>query len=151
MTVKINVERPDSADGRSMIDELERYFNSVYGEYDGYGASPEQMIADNVAFFVLREDGRAAACGGVKLYGTEYGELKRIFVRPGYRGKGYGRRIVDQLAVHAQQHGVGTLCLETGAHQPEAIAMYERLGFERIPRFGDYPSDPLSVYFQKQL
>lgn len=151
MTISITLERPDSADGRAMIDELERYFNSVYGEYDGYGASPEQMIADNVAFFVLREDDQAAACGGIKLYGTEYGELKRIFVRPGYRGKGYGRRIVDQLAVHAQQNGINILRLETGVHQPEAIAMYERLGFERIPQLGNYPTDPLSVYFEKQL
>ena len=151
MTVTTALERPDSPDGRAMIDELERYFNSVYGEYDGYGASPEQMIADNVAFIVLREDGEAVACGGIKLYGTEYGELKRIFVRPGYRGKGYGRQIVDELAAHARQHGVSLLRLETGVHQPEAIAMYERLGFERIPRFGDYPADPLSVYFKKQL
>jgi hypothetical protein len=36
----MTLERPDSADGRTMIDELERYFNSVYGEYDGYGARP---------------------------------------------------------------------------------------------------------------
>ncbi len=89
--------------------------------------------------------------GGVKTYGTEYAELKRIYVRPQYRGKGYGRQIMEQLAAYAEHIGIGILRLETGVHQPEAIAMYERLGFRRIPRFGDYPADPLSVYFEKKL
>jgi putative acetyltransferase len=47
--------------------------------------------------------------------------------------------------------GIGTLRLETGIHQPEALALYERAGFVRSPPFGDYREDPLSVFMEKRL
>jgi hypothetical protein len=43
------------------------------------------------------------------------------------------------------------LRLETGIHQSEAIGLYERFGFQRIPPFGDYQEDPLSIFFEKHL
>jgi ribosomal protein S18 acetylase RimI-like enzyme len=41
--------------------------------------------------------------------------------------------------------------LETGIHQPEAISLYERAGFYRIPPFGSYTDDPLSLCYEKRL
>jgi ribosomal protein S18 acetylase RimI-like enzyme len=92
-----------------------------------------------------------ASCGGIKLFDTEYGEVKRMYVRSPFRGLGFGKRMLDHLAEYALQQGVEVLRLETGIHQSEAIGLYERFGFQRIPPFGDYKADPLSVFFEKRL
>ena len=97
------------------------------------------------------EEGVPAACGGVKLFGAEYGEVKRMYVRPQFRGRGFAKAVLDHLAAYTQAHGVPLLRLETGIHQREAIGLYERAGFHRIPPFGDYTEDPLSVFFEKRI
>ena len=55
------------------------------------------------------------------------------------------------LAEHARHHGVPLLRLETGIHQSEAIGLYERWGFQRIPPFPPYREDPLSRCYEKRL
>lgn len=59
--------------------------------------------------------------------------------------------MLNHLADYARSHGVGVLRLETGIYQPEAIARYERWGFQRIPPFGAYQEDPLSYFYEKRL
>jgi len=104
-----------------------------------------------VAFFVLRVDGHAAGCGGILLFGEDYGELKRIYVRPEFRGREYGRRLIDHLAAYARNHSVTVLRLETGIHQEAAIRLYEQYGFRRIPPFGPYFDDPVSRCYEMSL
>ena len=58
---------------------------------------------------------------------------------------------MDGLESSLLAHGIGLARLETGVHQPEALSLYERRGYVRIPPFGDYPNDPLSVFFEKRL
>jgi putative acetyltransferase len=113
--------------------------------------SVEKLIAQGVAFFVLRDSNAPAGCGGIQLFGTDYGELKRMFVRPRFRGLGFGKLLLDHLADHARAQGVGLLRLETGIHQAAAINLYERMGFRRIPPFGDYIEDPLSLFYEKRI
>src|SRR5204863_187661 len=95
--------------------------------------------------------GAPAGCGGIKLFGTEYGETKRMYVRPQFRGRGFGKLILNHLADHARAHAVCLLRLETGIHQREAIGLYERMGFERISPFGEYREDPLSRCYEMRL
>jgi putative acetyltransferase len=151
MPVVITAERPDTPEAKLLIDELQTHLESFYPPESRHGFSVERLIAENVAFFVLRADGQPAGCGGVKLFGREYGELKRMYVRPQFRESGFGRKILDHLAGHARAHGVSLLRLETGIHQKAAIGLYERYGFRRIPPFGPYTDDPLSRCYQKQL
>ncbi|HEV2765425.1 MAG TPA: GNAT family N-acetyltransferase, partial [Pyrinomonadaceae bacterium] len=106
---------------------------------------------EGVAFFVVRCEGEPAGCGGVKLFGTEYGEVKRMYVRPAFRGRGLGKVILDRLADYARERQVRVLRLETGIFQTEAIGLYERYGFQRRPPFGEYREDPMSVYFEKSI
>ena len=110
-----------------------------------------RSIAQGVAFFVLRDNGIPAGCAGVQLFGTEYGEVKRMYVRPEFRGFGYGRLLLDHLADYAGVHGIVLLRLETGIHQAAAIRLYERTGFQRILPFGDYIEDPLSIFYEKRI
>ena len=151
MPAVITAERPDTPDAKLLIHELQTHLESFYPPESRHGFSVQKLIAENVAFFVLRADGQPAGCGGVKLVGRDYGELKRMYVRPQFRGSGFGQKILDHLASHARAHGVTLLRLETGIHQKAAIRLYERAGFRRIPPFGPYTNDPLSLCYEKQL
>ena len=151
MSAIITPERPDTADARILISELEAHLEPHYPPESRHGLSVERLLAESVAFFLLRSNGVPAGCGGIKLFGTAYGELKRMYVRPQFRGLGFGKLLVDHLAAYAREQGVLLLRLETGVHQPEAIGLYERMGFQRIPPFGDYKEDPLSLCYERQL
>jgi ribosomal protein S18 acetylase RimI-like enzyme len=151
MSVSIELERPNSPDAMSLIGELEAHLESIYPRESRHGLNIEQLLAQSVAFFLLRADGAPAACGGIKLVGSEYGELKRMYVRPQFRGRGFGDMLLEQLAGYAHARGVGLLRLETGVHQRAAIRMYERAGFYRIAPFANYTNDPLSLCYEKSL
>jgi putative acetyltransferase len=151
MTTMIVPERPDSADASALIAELEAHLVPLYPAESRHGFSIEKLIREKVAFFVIRADGFAAGCGGVKLFGTEYGEVKRMYVRPQFRGTGLAKRMLDHLTAYAREQGVGLLRLETGIYQNEAIGLYERMGFRSIPPFGEYKEDPLSLFYEKQI
>jgi ribosomal protein S18 acetylase RimI-like enzyme len=151
MSAIITRERPDSADAVALITELEAHLDPLYPSKSRHGYSVEKLIAQAVAFFVLRQDDTPAGCGGIQLFGSDYGELKRMYVRPQFRGLGFGKLLVDHLADHARAHGVGLLRLETGIHQTTAIRLYERMGFQRIPPFGAYVEDPLSRFYEKRI
>lgn len=151
MPTIILAERPDTPDARILISELEAHLQPLYPTASRHGFSVEKLLREEVAFFVMRHDGSPAGCGGVKLFGTEYGEIKRMYVRSQFRGLGLAKLMLNHLAGHARDHGVGLLRLETGIHQAEAIGLYERMGFRRIPPFGAYQEDPLSRFYEKRL
>jgi len=145
------MERPDTSDALTLIAELESYLVPLYPRESRHGYNVEKLLRERVAFFVIREDGVPAGCGGVQLFGAEYGELKRMYVRPQFRGLGLGRLMLNHLADYSRQQGIGVLRLETGIYQEEAIGLYEGFGFQRIPPFGAYMEDPLSLFFEKRI
>ena len=151
MSAIITRERPDSADAVLLIAELEACLDPLYPATSRHGYSVEKLFEQGVAFFVLRVGGTPAGCGGIHLFGTTYGELKRMYVRPPFRGLGFGKRLLNHLADYARGQGVGLLRLETGIHQAEAIRLYERMGFRRIAPFGAYVDDPLSRFYEKRI
>lgn len=151
MPVVITSERPDSAAASELIAELEAHLSPLYPAESRHGYSVAKLLREGVAFFVIRHDGLPAACGGLQLFGSEYGEVKRMYVRPAFRGLGLGKLMLEHLAAYAREQGVRRLRLETGIHQVEAIGLYERMGFERIGPFGAYRDDPLSRYYEKQI
>ncbi len=151
MPTTITLERADSPDAVALVDELEAHLSPLYPVESRHGLSVERLLAENVAFFVLRSDGTPAACGGVKLYDSEYGEVKRMYVRPAFRGRGYGKLVLSRLEDYTRAQGITILRLETGVHQAEAVGLYEAAGFYRIPPFGPYWDDPVSLCYEKQL
>jgi putative acetyltransferase len=151
MSTIIVPERPDSIDARTLITELEAYLAPLYPAESQHGLSVEQLLQEKVAFFVVRQDGVAVGCGGVQLLGTDYGEVKHMYIRPLYRGLGLAKQMLDHLESYVREHHVKLLRLETGIDQPEAISLYERMGFQRIPPFGAYQADPLSRFYEKRL
>ena len=152
MSVIITEERPDSADAIQLIDELQTHLNGeMYPAESRHGYSVDKLLRERVAFFITRHDDTPAGCGGLRLFDAEYGEVKRMYVRPQYRGLGLGKFMLDHLSVYARERQVSTLRLETGIYQTEAIRLYERYGFKRRGPFGEYKADPLSIYFEKHI
>ncbi len=151
MPVIITAERPDTPDAIELIKELEAELSPNYPSTSRHGYSIEKLIKQKVAFFVIRVDSIAAGCGGVQLFDNEYGELKRMFIRPQFRGKGSAKAMLENLAGYAHENGINLLRLETGIHQLNAIALYESWGFRSISPFGDYKDDPLSKFYEKQI
>ena len=147
----ITRERPDTPDAINLITELDAYLEAHYPPESRHGFSVDRLLAEDVAFFLLRSGGAPAGCGGIKLVGSEYGEIKRMYVRPRFRGSGFAKSLLAHLADYARTHDIPLLRLETGIHQTEAIGLYERWGFHRIPPFGPYTDDPLSRCYEKRL
>ena len=151
MAVEILPEPADSPAATELVGELEAHLSPHYPDESRHGLSVQQLVDQEVHFFVVRVDGAPAGCGGVLFVGDEYGELKRMYVRPAFRGLGLGRQLLEHLTDHARQRGVPLLRLETGIHQEAAIALYEAAGFRRCPPFGPYRDDPLSPCYEKAI
>ena len=152
MPVTIIEARPDSIEAVELLNELDQNLTPhLYPPESRHAFTIEKLLHEAVAFFVSYYDGKAAGCGGLKLFGKEYGEVKRMYVRPEFRGLGLGKAMLNHLAEYALNQQAGLLRLETGIYQTHAIALYERFGFQRRPPFGEYREDPLSIYFEKRL
>lgn len=151
MAIVIAREAADTPDASALVIELEAHLAARYPDESRHGYSVARLLEERVEFFVARVDGAAAGCGGVQLVGAEYGEVKRMWVRPPFRGLGLGRAVLDRLAEHTLERGIEVLRLETGIEQAAAIALYEKFGFRRIPPFPPYRDDPLSVCYETQL
>jgi putative acetyltransferase len=151
MPETIAQERPDSPDAAALIHELDAQLESLYPKESRHGYSVDQLLAQGIAFFVVREDGFPVACGAVKIYAGRYGEVKRMYVRDAYRGRGYAKRLLEHLEDYTLAQGLDRVRLETGIHQQAAIKLYEGAGFRSIPPFGEYIDDPNSRFYEKVL
>lgn len=151
MPTTVLAERPDSDDAKALIAELDAQLAPLYPESSRHGYSVEKLLREDVAFFVFRHDAAPAGCCGVQFFATEYAEVKRMYVRPSFRGLGLGKLMLRHLAARAREHRVALLRLETGIYQREAIGLYERMGFRQIAPFGAYRDDPLSRFYELAL
>ena len=152
MPIRITQEQPDSPAAAELIGELEDHLSQFYPVQSRHGFSVERLLREGVAFFVIWQDSVAAGCCGILVVGAEgYGELKRMYVRPANRRQGLGQLLLKHVEAYARENGMPRLRLETGIHQTEAIALYERMGFKRIPPFENYTDDPLSRCYEKVI
>jgi GNAT superfamily N-acetyltransferase len=124
--------------------------------YDGWPGSgpeprPEEFVAPDGAFLLARLDGDAVGCGGVSRIDAETAEIRRVYLAPQARGHGHAKTLVTALIEAAADLGYTRVRLETGNRQPEAIGLYARLGFERIPCWGPYATDARSLCFELVL
>ncbi len=100
---------------------------------------------------VAYQNGFPVACGAIKEYDEDTMEVKRMYTVPDYRGKGFATIIIKELENWASELNYSKCILETGIKQPEAIALYEKNQYQRIPNYGQYTEVKTSVCFQKIL
>jgi len=144
-------ERLDDPAGAALVAALLADLFDRYGEEDPDAPAPAELAPPEGVFLVVRLDGRPVGCGGLRRVATGEGEVKRMYVVPDSRRLGVGARILAAIEAEARQQRYGTLRLETGLRQPEAIALYERFGYVRVANFPPYEHVPMSVCYAKEL
>ena len=107
-------------------DEL-RDLRAKYGE-------PEGRL-----YLALAEGGAPAGCIALHRLDEEHCELKRLYVRPAFRGKGLGSKLVARILDDARQIGYRAILLDTLPALESAVRMYRGLGFYEIPCYNDSP------------
>jgi len=149
--MRIATESANQPEVLALIEQLDAHQMPLYAAESHHGIEVVALSQPNVIFAVARDpSGQAVACGAIVIEPV-YGELKRLFTRPSHRGRGIARSLVQWLEAQAQAHGCHLFMLETGYLQPEAIALYEQLGYSRRGPFGPYAEDPNSVFMHKSV
>jgi GNAT superfamily N-acetyltransferase len=111
----------------------------------------EEVLPPDGRFVIVFDGDDPVACGAIRRHDAESAEIKRMWVRPGARGRGLARLVLRELEATAAARGYRALVLETGLRQPEAIALYESHGYTTVPNFGFYKESALSVCYRKEL
>ncbi|SCL38698.1 N-acetylglutamate synthase, GNAT family [Micromonospora rhizosphaerae] len=131
----------------ALVAAQQRELREADGGLDGQAT----LTHDDIRYLVVVVDGRAVACGGIQALDGDTGELKRMYVRPAYRGRGIARQLLAALEELAFQQDHSVVCLETGTYLPAAIGLYTSCGYEPVPVYGEYVDNPYSVCFAKRL
>lgn len=112
------------------------------------GVTPDLVFA---TVLILDADDTPIGHAAVRDLGGEW-EVKRVVVAPGQRGRGIGRMLMDELEAVAREAGAPRLILQTGDRQPEAVSLYERIGYTPIPIYEPYvKAIPFSLCYEKVL
>ena len=144
-------ETPNQPEVRAFFADSEAYMGSLYPAESNHFVDADTLVKPSVVFLVARGAGRALGCGGIVKAIDGTAEIKRMWVSPEARGLKLGQRLLDALIEAARNESVNKLQLETGISQPEALGLYRRAGFVEIAPFGDYKTDPLSVFMERPV
>ena len=90
-------------------------------------------------FLILRAGERTAGCVALEDSGDKVCEMKRLFLRPEFRGRGLGRRCAEEIVRIAREVGYAALRLHTLPSMRAAIALYRSMGFREIAPYTDNP------------
>ena len=149
--LRIMLEPAAQPEVRRLIDALDDYQKPLYPPESHHGIDIAALSQPQVMFAVARTATQQAVGCGAVVVRPEYGELKRMWVNPDYRGQGIGRAVLDFLESQARLRGCKRFTLETGRLQREALTLYERAGYTCCGPFGDYVEDPHSVFMHKTV
>ncbi|WP_285057849.1 GNAT family N-acetyltransferase [Pedobacter ginsengisoli] len=100
---------------------------------------------------IAYRDRNPVGCGAFKPYSDSSAEVKRMYVPEAVRGQSIASRVLTEIEDWARESGFSTCVLETGLRQPEAIALYKKMGYRVVPNYGQYAGIENSVCFQKEL
>lgn len=140
-------ENPDFI---KLVNELDADLRVRDGDEHAFYAQFNKI--DQIRHVVIAyRDEKPVGCGAIKPYDGGTMEIKRMFVLPELRGKGIASQVLNALERWATELGYEKCILETGVKQPEAIALYIKNNYNRIPNYGQYKEAENSVCFQKQL
>jgi GNAT superfamily N-acetyltransferase len=132
----IRAEPPTGAASRALFAE---YMDLVRSRLGGAFVPTEEIFATedafagpNAAWLVVYEAERAVACGGLRPLAPGVGEIKRMFVTAGARGRGHGRTLLAELEAHAQVAGCERVRVYTTEVLREARALYRDAGYRPV-------------------
>ena len=118
-------------------------------DHEFYAQINKTAILDNA--IVCYQNNVAVGCGAFRAIDAETVEIKRMFVSPECRGKGIASAILLELELWASELNYSQTILETGVNQPEAIALYKKLGYAITENYGQYFGMENSICMKKVL
>jgi len=144
--------RADEAPGSELAAAMVAEMEPLYGRIDvpeAPSASAGEMWPPHGSFLVAWQGDEPVACGGIKGLGGGACEIKRMYVLPALRGKGFAGALLTALENEARAHGFTVARLDTGAKQPHAQRIYEAAGYEPTGNFNNNPF--ASFWGEKEL
>jgi putative acetyltransferase len=90
-------------------------------------------------------------CGAIKPFSETTAEIKRMFVHPENRKQGIAAKVLNELENWAKSLGFFECVLETGKKQPEAITLYQKVGYHITENYGQYIGVENSICMVKTL
>jgi len=155
---EIRPVRFDHPDAVKLSHLVQTEYQRRYGYDDMTPLHPSHFDPPLGLFLIAYRGDIPAACGGWRAqeandegYADGDAELKRMFVTPEHRGRGFARRILHALEDSARAAGRTRMVLETGTPLPEAITLYISSGYEPTANFGPYRGYGDSRCFAKPL
>lgn len=109
-----------------LIAGKESFFNELEN-FPGPGYSPPSG-----SFIIARLEDKLAGCVGIKKFDEENCEMKRMYIRPGWRGKGIGQLLCSYVIDWCRKSMYRRILLDTNAEMKEAVALYRKCGFKEI-------------------
>lgn len=150
---EISLVDPRTPEATTLLQSMTAEIAATYDHtIDGHGHfKPEDVLVEGSGFLVGRVGDHAVACGAFRPLEPGIAEIKRMFVARDHRGRGYSRQILMVLERLAHENGYDTVRLETRPKQTAAIALYESLGYVRIPNYGRYAGRNGCLCYEKPL
>ena len=148
----INLIRTNS-DNKDFID-LVKLLDAELAEIDGeeHVFYAQLNKTDTIKHVVVAyENEKPISCGAIREHSSTMMEVKRMYTLPEYRGKGFATKVLNELEKWASELSYQKCILETGWRQPDAIRLYEKNGYSRIPNYGKYAGIVNSVCFEKAI
>jgi GNAT superfamily N-acetyltransferase len=100
--------------------------------------------------YIAHVEDQAAGCIGLRKIDAENCEMKRLYVRPAFRGHQLARKLVEQIIADAKEIGYQTMLLDTLPFLSGALSLYKKLAFTEIPRYNNSPMDS-AIYMKLDL
>ncbi len=122
-----------------------------------YKESIDELVAEfappSGRLLLASFDGQVAGCAGLRPLSPEIGEMRRVYVRPAFRGKGLGRAMIEAVIAAARLIGYRKLRLETASFMEGAQTLYRSLGFDLIEPYREIPNEMkhLGVFMEMNL
>ena len=119
--------------------------------YDEEAGNPAAKYAlPRGRLYLALHDGKAAGCIALRPLSDDRCELKRLYVRPQFRGKGIARMLCERILEEAEKTGYREIYLDTLPELSDAIRLYEKLGFTYTDSYNDSPLER-TVFMKKVL
>lgn len=148
----ITIKRTDSdnKDFLKLIKSLDSFLEERHKEE--HTICKQYNKPESIKFVVVAyNEKKPVGCGGIREYSVEVMEIKRMFVSPDERKKGIAKAILNELENWSTELGAKKCILETGDKLSEAIVLYEKNNYSKIPNYGQYQSIESSICFEKNL